>query len=195
MDLPGHLGYLGLALLVGGESLGLVLPGETAILAAGVLARSGRLDIEVVLPVAAASAIAGDGIGYRLGRRGARMLLVMRGPLRERRARLAERGEDFFARYGGRAVFLGRWLAFARVTGPWLAGASRMPARTFLLFNALGGGTWSATVALAGFTLGAAAGAIFASTTVASLVVLVVLALTAARRRRDARRHSRSGGG
>ena len=53
MTLPTNLGYLGLALLVGGESLGLILPGETAILAAGVLAREGRLQIALVLPVAA----------------------------------------------------------------------------------------------------------------------------------------------
>jgi undecaprenyl-diphosphatase len=196
VNLPGHLGYLALALLVGGESLGLLLPGETAILTAGALARSGGLEIGVVLPIAAAAAIAGDGIGYLLGRRGVRMLLVMRGPLREHRARLVDRGEGFFARYGGRAVFLGRWLVFARVTVPWLAGASRMPPRAFLFFNALGGVTWSVTVALAGYGLGAAAGAVFAATTVAGLVVLVVLGMTAARRRhRHARRGAQSGGG
>jgi membrane-associated protein len=172
---------------VGGESLGLLLPGETAILAAGVLAGSGRLEIALVLAVAAAAAIGGDAIGYLLGRRGVRMLLVGRGPLRAHRARLVERGEGFFARYGGRAVFLGRWLVFARVTVPWLAGASRMPARTFLLFNALGGATWSATVALAGYALGPAAGAIFVLTTVAALAVVAVLGLTAALRRRRAR--------
>jgi undecaprenyl-diphosphatase len=191
VNLPAHLGYLALALLVGGESLGLLLPGETAILTAGALARSGRLEIEVVLLVAAAAAVTGDGIGYLLGRRGVRMLLVMRGPIREPRARLVERGEGFFARYGRRAVFLGRWLVFARVTVPWLAGASRMPPRAFFLYNALGGITWSATVALAGYGLGAAAGAIFASTTVATLAVLLGLALTASWRRR---RGARSGG-
>lgn len=184
MDVPAHLGYFALALLVGSESLGLFLPGETAILAAGVLARSGRLEIALVLPVAAAAAIAGDAIGYLLGRRGVRMLLVMPGPLREHRQRLGERGEGFFGRYGARAVFLGRWLAFARVTVPWLAGASRMPARVFLVFNALGGLSWSATVALAGYALGAAAAAIFTAITVASVAALAALGLRAAWRRR-----------
>jgi membrane protein DedA with SNARE-associated domain len=119
-----------------------------------------------------------------LGRRGVRTLLVRNGPLRERRVRLVEQGERFFARHGGPAVFLGRWLVFARVTVPWLAGASRMPPRRFFLYNALGGISWSATVALAGYGLGLAAGAIFASTTVALLALLLALALRAAWRRR-----------
>ena len=184
VSLPSHLGYLALALIVGGESLGLLLPGETAILTAGVLARSGRLELGLVLPIAAAAAIAGDGIGYMLGRRGVRTLLVLNGPLRERRVRLVEQGERFFERHGGPAVFLGRWLVFARVTVPWLAGASRMPPRRFFLYNSLGGISWSATVALAGYALGLAAGAIFASTSVALLALLLALALRAAWRRR-----------
>jgi undecaprenyl-diphosphatase len=186
VSLPSHLGYLALALIVGGESLGLLLPGETAILTAGVLARSGRLELGLVLPIAATAAIAGDGIGYTLGRRGVRTLLVLNGPLRERRVRLVEQGERFFERHGGPAVFLGRWLVFARVTVPWLAGASRMPPRRFFLYNSLGGISWSATVALAGYALGLAAGAIFASTTVVLLALLLALALRAAWRRRGA---------
>lgn len=188
MTLPTNLGYLGLALLVGGESLGLILPGETAILAAGVLAREGRLQIALVLPVAALAAIIGDNLGYLLGRRGGRMLLLARGPLRAHRVRLVERGERFFARYGGHAVFLGRWLVFARVTVPWLAGASRMPQRGFLLWNALGGVTWSASVGLAGYALGVAASAIFASSTAVGLILLAGAGLTAAWRRRRMRR-------
>jgi membrane-associated protein len=183
VSLPAHLGYPALALLVGGESLGLLLPGETAILTAGVLAREGQLEIGLVLPIAAAAAIAGDAIGYVLGRRGGRLFLVMRGPLRERRVRLIEQGERFFARRGAPAVFLGRWLVFARVTVPWLAGASRMPPRKFFLYNALGGTSWAATVALAGYALGLAAGVIFASTTLVLLALAVVLGLRAAWRR------------
>jgi membrane-associated protein len=173
--LPANVGYPALALLVGGESLGLILPGETAILAAGVLARDGHLEIVLVIAVAAVAAIVGDNVGYLLGRRGARQLmLVRRGPLREHRARLVREGERFFARYGGRSVFLARWVVVARFTAPWLAGASRMPRREFLLWNAVGGITWSATVALAGYALGAAASAIFATTTVILVVGLLV---------------------
>jgi membrane-associated protein len=172
--LPANVGYPALALLVGGESLGLILPGETAILAAGVLARGGHLHIAFVIAVAAAAAIVGDNVGYLLGRRGARqLLLARRGPLREHRVRLAHEGERFFERYGGRSVFLARWVVVARFTAPWLAGASGMPLRPFVLWNALGGITWCATVALAGYAIGAAASAIFASTTVVLIVALL----------------------
>jgi membrane-associated protein len=183
VSVPSNLGYLALAVLVGGESLGLLLPGETAILTAGVLARSGSLDLFLVLPIAACAAIVGDGIGFLLGRRGLRMFLVMRGPWRARRARFVERGEDFFARHGPPAVFFGRWVVFARVTIPWLAGASGMPPRRFFLYNVLGGSTWSITVALAGYAFGLAAGAVFTGVTVAVLALLLVLALRAAWRR------------
>ena len=174
-----------MALLVGGESLGLLLPGETAILAAGVLARDGHLHIGLVIAIAAAAAIVGDNLGYLLGRRGARqLLLARRGPLRKHRARLVRDGERFFERYGGRSVFLARWVVVARITAPWLAGASRMPRRRFLLWNAAGGIAWSATVALAGYALGAAASAIFASTTVILVVVFLVTLVRFARKRR-----------
>jgi membrane-associated protein len=164
-----------------------VVPGETAILAAGVLARDGHLAIALVIPIAAIAAIAGDNVGYMLGRRGARQLLLRgRGPLRRQRARVVREGERFFNRYGGRSVFMARWLVVARMTAPWLAGASRMPVRSFFVWNALGGIAWSATVALAGYAIGAAAGVIFTSTT-AVLGVMLLAALFVSHRRRRLR--------
>jgi membrane-associated protein len=149
-----------------------------------VLARDGHLEIGLVIAVAAIAAIAGDNVGYLLGRRGARhLLLLRRGPLREHRVRLVSEGERFFDRYGGRSVFLARWVVVARMTAPWLAGASRMPWRPFLLWNAVGGVTWSATVALAGYALGAAAGAIFAATTLILVVALLVALIVSSRSR------------
>jgi membrane-associated protein len=188
LTLPAHLGYAAVALLVGAESLGILVPGETAILVAGVLARQGRLDLAAVLAIAAAAAIAGDNIAYALARRGARGLLVRRGPLLRQRLGLVREGERFFARYGGRSVALGRWVAFARVTVPWLAGASGMPPRRFVLWNALGGITWSASVGLAGYALGEVASAIFTSLTAVVLVAALAVALRAAWRRRGRRR-------
>ena len=99
--MPAHLGYVALALLVGGESLGLLVPGETALLAAGVLARGGGLELGLLLPLAALAAIVGDNIGYLLGRRGGQVLLLGRGPLRDWRERALHRGERFFTRHGG----------------------------------------------------------------------------------------------
>jgi membrane-associated protein len=145
-----HVGYALLVLLVGGESMGLLLPGETALIAAAVLSRSGGLQLPVVIALAAIAAIVGDNIGYALGRSGARSLLLMAGPFAARRADLLARGEKFFVRHGRKAVFFGRWIPVLRVTAAWLAGASRMPWSTFTLWNAAGCISWATSVGLAG---------------------------------------------
>ena len=185
MALPAHLGYVGLALLVSGESLGLFLPGEATLLAAGVLAREGSLEIALVILVAAVAAIVGDNVGFVLGRRGGRHLLLRKGPFLAPRVALLRRGEDFFDRHGGSSVFLARWIAVARVTAPWLAGAGRMPPRRFLLWNALGGITWSAAVGLAGYVIGAAANALLPAETVLLVLLVAAGALAAVGRHRS----------
>jgi membrane protein DedA with SNARE-associated domain len=154
---PASVGYLALFLLVGGESAGLVIPGETALIAAGVLASQGHLSIELVIVVAAIAAILGDNVGYVLGRSGIRALLVSPvGPLARHRADFVERGEAFFRRHGGKTVFFGRWLPVLRFTAAWLAGAHRMEWWRFALWNALGGIGWATSVGLAAYALGSA---------------------------------------
>ncbi|MBX5470344.1 MAG: DedA family protein [Thermoleophilaceae bacterium] len=153
-NVPARLGYLALAALVGGESMGVPLPGETALIAASLLARRGDMAIELVVAIAAAAAVVGDNVGYLIGRRGGRRLLLRRGPFERQRRELIDRGERFFARHGAKAVFLGRWFAGLRITAAWLAGIHHMPWRTFLLWNALGGVLWALTVGLLAFWLG-----------------------------------------
>lgn len=153
-NVPARLGYLALAALVGGESTGVPLPGETALIAASLLARRGDMAIELVVAIAAAAAVVGDNVGYLIGRRGGRRLLLRRGPFERQRRELIDRGERFFARHGAKAVFLGRWFAGLRITAAWLAGIHHMPWRTFLLWNALGGVLWALTVGLLAFWLG-----------------------------------------
>ena len=187
MTLPAHLGYVALILLVGGESLGLLVPGETALLAAAVLARDGTLHIWLVIPLAALAAIVGDNVGYLIGRRGGSLLLTARGPLRAWRLRMLEEGERFFLRHGSQAVFLGRWLPVARVTVAWLAGTSRMPWPVFLRWNALGGAAWATSVGLAGYALGAAAEALVATVGLGAVIAAAVLVLGAIWRGRGRR--------
>ena len=122
-QIPSNAGYAGVALLVGGESAGLPVPGETSLIAASVLASQGYLSLPLVI-AAAAAAIVGDNIGYLIGRSGGRLLI--RRPGRSRR--LLARAEIFFDRHGAKAVFLGRWV-------PWLRTATgsrqgRTPAST-----------------------------------------------------------------
>jgi membrane protein DedA with SNARE-associated domain len=154
----GVAGYPLLFLIVMGESSGVPVPGETALITAAILASKGKLQIEAVIGLAAAGAIIGDNIGYVIGRKGGRWLLERPGRFYEHRRRVLETGEPFFERHGAKAVFFGRFILGLRVWASWLAGATRMNWRSFVLWNALGGIVWATAVGLASFYLGRAAG-------------------------------------
>lgn len=151
-------GYPLLFVLVMAESSGLPIPGETALIAAAVLASRGKLDIEIVIAVAAAGAIIGDNIGYVIGRKGGRWLLQRPGPFLERRQQVLVTGEPFFERHGPKAVFFGRFILGLRVWASWLAGATRMLWPSFFVWNALGGIIWATVIGLIAYHLGRSAG-------------------------------------
>jgi undecaprenyl-diphosphatase len=170
------------------ESTGIPVPGETALIAAGVLASHGQVRIEIVIALAAVAAILGDNLGYVIGRTGGRRLLERPGPLEHHRRRIIEQGEPFFQRHGAKAVFLGRWVAGLRIAAAWLAGINRMPWRRFLFWNALGGIAWATSVGLLAYYLGPPAEKIFKTIGIAgvALAVAAVLAFVLWRRlRRD----------
>ena len=169
-----RVAYALLALLIGGESAGIPLPGETALITGSILASQGKLWLPLVIGVAAAAAIVGDNIGYELGRHGARRLLSRPGRFEDRRQAFLERGEVFFARHGGKTVLFARWLPFLRVTAAWLAGANHMPWPRFFAWNALGGITWAISVGVFGYLAGAVAIRILHD---AGYVVLALIAL------------------
>jgi membrane protein DedA with SNARE-associated domain len=139
------------------ESAGLWLPGETALIAAGVYASKGHLSIAGVVAVAAIGAIIGDNIGYWLGREGGRRLLYHYAFLTRFADRVMPPAERFFARHGGKAVFLARFFGGVRVTGAWMAGISRMNWWRFLGWNAAGGIVWALGVGLIAYYVGKAA--------------------------------------
>ena len=97
-----------------------------------------------MIAIAAIAAIVGDNIGFALGRKLGRRVLLAPGPLLHHRRRVLAVGEPFFDRHGPKAVFLGRWTTGLRITAAWLAGANRMSWTTFLFWNALGGIAWAA---------------------------------------------------
>ncbi len=190
--ISAQLAYPGLGLLVAGESMGLLVPGETALLVTAVLAHQGRLQIGAVIGVAALAAILGDNAGYLLGRAGLRNLLAGRSRPGSLRDRALERGEALFAVQGARAVFLARWVVGARVAAAWLAGTSRMPWRRFLLWNTLGGIAWSVSIGLTGYALGAAAGKLLSAGAAVTIVALAACAaLLGVMRHRRTRLHGR----
>jgi membrane protein DedA with SNARE-associated domain len=153
-----HTGYLVLFLLVMAESGGVPVPGETSLIAAGILASQGSLQIEVVIVVAASAAIVGDNLGYQIGRKGGRWLLQRPGRFHRQRLQVLARGEPFFERHGPKAVFFGRFLLGLRVWASWLAGATHMRWRLFVFWNACGGICWATAIGLLAYSLGNAAG-------------------------------------
>ena len=131
------------------ESFGVPVPGETALIAFGVLASQARYSIAVVITVAAAGAIVGDNLGFWLiGRRGGRALLARYAWLERRTRRVLPRTEALIARYGGRAVFFGRFVSVLRETIAWVAGLAGMSWPRFLFWNAFGGIVWATAVGL-----------------------------------------------
>jgi membrane-associated protein len=169
-------GYPLLFLLVMGESSGVPIPGETALIAGSVLASQGKLQIELVIPLAALAAIVGDNIGYVIGRRGGRWLLERPGRFQRQRERALVAGEAFFARHGPKAVFFGRFVLGLRVWASWLAGATRMRWRSFVLWNALGGICWATAIGLIAYYLGHAAGNAIQAFGIYGLVAVTVAA-------------------
>jgi len=153
-----HIGYPVLFLLVMAESGGVPVPGETALITAAVLASQGKLQIEIVILIAAAAAITGDNLGYQIGRKGGRWLLERPGYLHRQRLQVLRTGEPFFERHGPKAVFFGRFLLGLRVWASWLAGATHMRWRSFVFWNAAGGICWATAVGLIAYFLGHAAG-------------------------------------
>lgn len=133
--------------------VGFVLPGETVAILGGVAANRGHVPLLGVIVVVVLAAIIGDSVGYEVGRQLGTRILGM-SFFDKRRDRL-DQAEDFLARRGGSAVFLGRWVAFFRAVMPALAGTSKMPYSKFLAFNAAGGMIWGFAVVLLGYYAGA----------------------------------------
>jgi undecaprenyl-diphosphatase len=140
--------------------VGLVWPGEIAVILGGVLAYRGQVSLGAVIAAAILGAIAGDTIGYWIGRRwGERMFLTVGRRVPIIRHRIDEHlanATAFIARRGGWAIVLGRFTSALRVMVPALAGTADMGYRTFLTFNALGSILWGLAFVLIGFFSGAA---------------------------------------
>jgi membrane protein DedA with SNARE-associated domain len=177
IDIPEHVGYLAVAVFVGVEASGVPVPGETALIAAAVLASQGKLSIELVIAIAAAAAIVGDNIGYWLGRRYGRRLIERPGRTKVRRQAALARGEQLFDRHGAKAVFLGRWIALLRIWAAWLAGIAGMRWRSFLFWNALGGIGWALFFGLLGYWGGEATAELVARLGVGAAVAVGVAAV------------------
>jgi membrane protein DedA with SNARE-associated domain len=190
---PTHLlleyGLVLLFVLVALESTGVPLPGETALIAAGVLASQGHYSIVLVIVLAAAGAILGDNAGYWIGRKGGRALLRRIPYIREYFERVLPPAERFFSQHGAKAVFFGRFISLLRVTAAWLAGISHMPWWRFLFWNAAGGIVWATAFGVIAYYSGRAAAeaineyGLYAGIALAVLILVAVAVVHVGRKR------------
>jgi membrane protein DedA with SNARE-associated domain len=178
-DLLVAHGLILLFALVAMESAGIPLPGETALVAAAILAQRGHYSLVAVVVVAATAAIVGDNVGYWIGRKGGRALLGRTPVVRDYFERALPPSERFFRRHGAKTVFLGRFIAVLRVTAAWLAGITRMPWWRFLVWNAAGGIAWALLVSVVAYYFGKAAADAIAQYGLIGAVVIVVVAVVA----------------
>jgi membrane-associated protein len=188
IDLPANVGYSVVFALIAVETMGIPVPGETALIGAALLAHDGQLDIVVLVLLASAAAIIGDNVGFTIGRKGGRRLFERPGRFHKHRLAVLEHGEPFFARHGPKAVFLGRWVSGLRIASAWLAGMNKMDWPTFLFWNALGGIAWAASIGLGVYFLGHVAEQVISTAGPAAAVagVLALVAFLVWRHRRAA---------
>jgi membrane-associated protein len=194
--LSGWVAYVLIAAVVFGETavfLGFVLPGETAVVLGGVLASRGHLSLATLSAVVVAAAVAGPIVGYGIGRRMGDRVFGARAPrLLRRMPGGPERARTALRDRGALAVLLGRFVAFVRAVMPAVAGAVRVPYRTFLLYNVVGGIVWGVGYCLLGYLAGSAYSAVESrvgtglAVAVAVVVVAAVVVWAVRRRRRAA---------
>lgn len=153
-DFVIHFGYFAVAIGVGMESMGIPLPGETALLVGAVFAGHGELSPIGVGLAGWGGAVVGDNIGYLIGRRWGRRLITLPVIRRLYRAEHLEAAERFFEKRGWLAVFFGRFVALLRIFAGPLAGMHHMPWRRFVVANAAGGLVWVSIVVTVGLLLG-----------------------------------------
>jgi membrane protein DedA with SNARE-associated domain len=152
--LIARYGYAIVALFVGAEGVGLPLPGETALLTAAALASRGHLEIVGVIIASVVGVVVGGSLGYWIGHTAGQALVVRYGAwIGVTPARL-QHTQEFFARYGARAVLVARFVPIVRILTGVVAGISNMPFAQFSIYNTLAGIAWSIIFGLLGFEFG-----------------------------------------
>ena len=197
LHLIGRYGYLMVFFGVALEGARVPLPGETVLIAAGVLVHRRVLDFGNTLFFGILGAVVGSQIGYWVGRLGGRPFVVRWGRYVLITPERLGQAEAFFARHGGSAVFLARFVAGLRVLGALLAGTSRMPWGKFALYSLLGGIVWAAAAVSLGYFLWASISLVDHWVGRISLLLVAALALALLLRwtYRRATRGGRPGGG
>jgi membrane-associated protein len=161
-DLDAYTGlalYLvvwGIVFVESGLLVGFFLPGDTLLIAAGILAAQDRMSIWVLCAGVAVAAIVGDNVGYTIGKRAGRPLLERRDG-RVLNQHNLRRATAFYERWGSPTIVIARVVPMVRTFAPLIAGCTAMRYRTFFTWNVVGGVLWGVGVPFAGYALGEAA--------------------------------------
>jgi membrane protein DedA with SNARE-associated domain len=178
LHLIGRYGYLVVFFGVMLEGTGVPIPGETVLIAAGVLVHRGVLHFGDTLFFGILGAVVGNQVGYWVGRFGGRAFVLRWGRYAFITPERLGHAEAFFARHGGSAVFLSRFVVGLRVFGALVAGTSRMPWGKFALYNVLGGMVWATAAVSLGYFLWASISLVEHWVGRVSLLLFAALALT-----------------
>lgn len=146
-----YLGVGAMAFLETAFFVGLVAPGEFSVVLGGFIAAQGVVDVWLLAAIVFLCAAGGDTTSYFLGRKLGRDFLLRRGGdfgiTRER----LDRVERFFANHGAKTIIVGRFLGLVRALAPFIAGASRVPARRFLPTDYVAAALWTVTFVTLGY--------------------------------------------
>jgi membrane protein DedA with SNARE-associated domain len=175
--LLAHYGYWAVGAVVFVEDFGVPAPGETILLAAGVYAGAGRLDIVAVAAIAFAAAVVGDNVGYLIGRVGGRAFVHRWGRYVFLTPKRFAAAEAFFGRHGGKIVTVARFVEGLRQANGIIAGTTGMRWRRFLAFNALGAALWVGVWATLAYLAGDHITAVYDEIRRYQLYVLIAAAL------------------
>jgi membrane protein DedA with SNARE-associated domain/membrane-associated phospholipid phosphatase len=187
-----------LAFLETGAFVGLVAPGETALLLGGLVAGQGKIDVITLIAIVWAAAVAGDLTSFFLGRRLGRKFLVRHGPKIQITEERLRHVEAFFDRHGGKAILIGRFVGLVRSIAPFLAGSSGMPLRRFVPYDVVGAGLWSSSLIVLGYVFWQSFSQLVdyakkGAVALGAVIVLVVAIVWAVRWVRDPQNRQRAG--
>lgn len=186
----------GLAFLETGAFVGLIAPGETAVMVGGVIAGQGEISLIVLIGLVWVCAVLGDTCSFFIGKRLGRDFILRHGPrLRIDEDRL-DTVESYFERHGGKTILIGRFVGLVRALAPFVIGSSGFAFRRFLPFSVIGCGLWSTVYCLLGYVFyrsfdrvaGIAGKATLAFAIVVFVVAGAVIAYRRLRRPEDRRR-------
>lgn len=151
--LVGYPGLIGIVFAETGLLVGFFLPGDSLLFTAGFLASLGVMDVRVLLLTLAVAAVVGDQVGYVIGRKAGEALYRREDSRFFKRKHLVA-AHEFYEKYGGKTIFLARFVPIIRTFAPTVAGAARMDYRKFVFYNIAGGISWVFSMVGGGYLLG-----------------------------------------